>query len=241
MASKAISDYRTEVQRYIKISGSGTNTDIDAKVIETLRDFCKFTSYWRETLDAISVVADTEEYTLTVPATEGDGQVHSLVWVKYKEDGEDDDQFIKLQLIDQDTIDFFYDDAGWKFETNETPDSAGLTFNKKLFLHPIPTEASTDGLLVRVVVIPTPSASNAPEFIFNDYYQTIAYGAAGLMMQMTNKPWTNVELGARYWADYLMRRNDIKFDRKTGNTNRRLGVFQRGGLYAGSRSRDSQY
>jgi hypothetical protein len=91
-----ISDWNTEVAKYVKFSSSYA-TLVTAEVLETLRDFCRDTGIWKEPIADISVVADTATYSLNLPT--GNGDSPELAWidsVKYKENGMDDDQYWTL-------------------------------------------------------------------------------------------------------------------------------------------------
>ena len=245
MASKNIADWQADVLKYVKISGSDTLDIIDGECLETLRDFCRYTALWRITLDPISSVSLQGDYVFgtdwNTPAGEGDNVPYSLQWAKYKEDGEDDDQYFKLEMIDEDTENDILDYSAWEFDTAPNPDSIYMDPDNTLHLHPIPEDASTDGLLLRVIVQPTPEADKVPKFIWDDYKRIVTYGTVSRLLRLTNKPWSNAELADYFMNKYQKRRNNLKYDRKTGKTARKMRVRATRSWFGGSRSSDWVY
>jgi hypothetical protein len=215
-----ISDWNTEVAKYVKFSSSYA-TLVTAEVLETLRDFCRDTGIWKETLADISVVADTASYSLNLPTGSGDSP--ELAWidsVKYKENGFDDDQYRTLSAFTEDERDR-YDSGGWEYHTAPTPESYMGGPAKNLILYPIPTAASTDGLRVKVGVKPADDSTTAPQWIWDDYMRCIAIGTAGNLMNMPNRPWSNTEMAVFYINQYHARRDEAYSNVKLGYVKQR--------------------
>jgi hypothetical protein len=216
MATKNFSDWRTEVAKYVKFQSTYNDT-VDSEVKETIRDFCRDTGVWKKTLQRISTVADQATYTLTIPDTDGAAEVCYIDNVKYKEDGADDDQFRNLEPFTEEETDL-YENGSWSFHESPDPYKFFSNASKQLLLYPIPTVASTSGLLVRVVVRPTDAATSVIDHIYIDYKKAIAVGCAAGLMNMPNKPWSNAEMGQFYQEQYLARRDEAYQNVKSGYT-----------------------
>jgi len=216
MAEKAFLDWRTEVAKYVKFQ-STYNAVVDAEVKEVVRDFCRDTGVWTITLTRISTVADTSAYTLTVPSTDGAAEICYIDHVQYKEDGADDDQFRPLTPFTREEADL-YENGAWAFHVSTDPYKFYSNADKQLILYPIPTTASTNGLLVRVAVRPTDAATGCSPNIYIDYKKAIAVGTAAALMNMPNKPWSNAEMGAFYQGQYLSRQDEAYQNVKLMNT-----------------------
>ena len=234
MATKLFSDWRTEVAKYVKFQSTYNDT-VDAEVKEIIRDFCRDTGVWKITLARISTVADTSTYTLVIPTTDGITETCYIDNVKYKEDGADDDQFRNLTPFTQEEADL-YENGSWAFHEAPDPYKFHSNISKQLILYPIPTVASDEGLLVRVVVRPTDAATTCKDVIYIEYKQAIAIGAAANIMNMPNKPWSNAEMAIFYKAQYLARRDEAYQKVKSGYTKSKQQVVMPWG--GGSRSRN---
>jgi hypothetical protein len=230
-----ISDWRTEVGYYVK----GPDTTLtDWAVVEALRDFCGKTGMWRYRLARINVVADTQDYSFTAITTDGDNDLDSIVWAKYKQNGDADDQFTDLEIIEGDWEEQLRRGA-WEFQDSTTPARIMVvnesTAIKKFRLHPTPTVASTSGLLIKVQVKPSVGATTVPQFIFDDYHKGIAHATASILQNMTNKPWSNKDHAKDNWNQYTKVRANALNDRIYGRGKRSMSVRPR--FWAGSRYR----
>jgi hypothetical protein len=244
MASETIANFRPEVDYYVKKASDDT-TFIDAQILRTIRDFCKETWIWRIVLTAIDVVEDDFDYTLTIPDTDGKAELHFIDWVKYKEDGADDDQYAYLDPIN--------------IETEEVPTSTGISAgyvygegaslqvfwvdpDDTLQVRPIPTAAAagTGNMLVKTIVMPDFTATKVPDFIYKDWLELISWGTAARIMRMAAKKWYNPELAEYYSSQYTKARDsEAKQQRWHGKNRTQSHVRIHKGFSGGSRGRSS--
>jgi len=225
-----ISTWRSEVAYYTKGS---ENTLTDWAVLEALRDFCSHTGLWRYKPARISIIADEPEYTFVPVVANGKNVLDAIIWAKYKQDDDDDDQFTDLQLMEFDNEELNRR-AAWEFEESTTPFGIMVTETKALRLYPIPTEDSEEGLYIKVQVKPAVDATKVPSFIYEDYKKGITHGAVSILQNMTNKPWSDKEHAKDSWNQYTKFRNNAKADRQHGRAARVLRVKPR--FWSGSRS-----
>ncbi len=180
------------------------------------REFCKRTLLWTFELDRISVVASQSNYTLSVPSNQY-GEIILVDDAKYKQNGQDDDQFVHLDPISENEMDL--DEwrsntsrGGWKYQTAATPSKFWLDPDDRtiLYLYRTPTEASTQGLLVRVCLKPTKAAEVVPDFLYYQHYETILAGAFSDLYGRRQMPWFDAQEAGVHGAAFAMRTNNAK-------------------------------
>lgn len=189
------------------------------------REFCSKTHLWAITLDRIDVAEDTQDYALTMPsAWLNKAEVVIVDDAKYKQDGEDDDQFITLDPISENQYDL-NESGSWIFQTAPTPSKYFVPIDdKKIYLWKIPTEDSTEGLLVKVVVRPTLSATELPEFLYLDHRDTIKIGALAYLFGQKESSWYDELKAAGFRTDFKNAYNSAKFQKISGATKRPMTV-----------------
>jgi hypothetical protein len=237
MAGTAITTLHTYIDDYVDNASSETGPTNRA-IIATVRDFCRFTHLWQETLADISVVADTAAYTLTAPTTYGDVvEVDGLVFCLYKENGLDDDQYAPLEIKSREWLDKY--DKQWEYRTAPTPRMAFFDkmITNKMILVDTPTVASTDGLSVRVWLQPGLTATTVLPGLISTYTQTLTYGAAAHLMRMPNQRWSNAKLGDYYHNLYMDGRMNAQQDQDRGFADlENYRVIPEGAFTGGSRN-----
>lgn len=246
MASNNMSDFRSDVDYYAK-NASGDTTFLDAQILRTIRDFCKKTWCWRSTLTAIDVVEADKDYTLTMPVTDGKSELCFIDWVKYKEDGADDNQYSFVRPINIETEEVLSStgiSAGYVFETGSAPEVFWLDPDDTLQIRPIPnaTAAGTANMLVKCILMPTLDATKVPDFIYLDWLEIIAWGTAARILSMAAKKWYNPELSEYYNSKYTKARDqEAKAQRWYGKNRVPAYVRMHKGFSGGSRSRLSLF
>ena len=244
MAGSAHSVYFPELEYYIKgASVAGNATFMADNVLKTLRDFCLETWIWREELTAIDVVDETDGYTMAPGVTNCDSpDVHMVDWVKYKVDDAEDTQYVFLKPINLESEEIPGSmSAGWVFEEGDAPQIFYVNPDDELIIKPIPNEnaAGTANLLVKTILKPALDATTSPPFIYNEWAETIAKGAAARIMKLASKKWYNPQLGQAYWGEYMQERNDEARAQRWGGKGRtKLYVRQNRAFNGGHRSRN---
>ena len=198
-----------------------TTTVVEDSIRDACIRFCEQTHLWTSELTAIDVDADTQDYTLSIPATS------TLIGVPddgvyYKEDGEDDDQYAKLVCI-SDKITTRNESHAWKYEEGPRPSEFWVdNIDKDLHLRPIPTEDSDEGLLVTVILKPLLTATTVPDFLYDDYRREIASGALANLYKMKHMPWYDPDQFALHETIFMNACGDAKITKLTGATNKQL-------------------
>lgn len=215
-----LTEWEIEVSQNIR----GLNVaNLEIAVRQACIRFCEQTWLWRHTLAAINVVEDTQDYTLTIP----DALSAKLVavpkdGVSYKEHGESNEQYAPLDCISEE-LKSEAEGHSWKYEEAPNPSDFWVdNINKKLHLHPIPTAASTSGLLVDVILRPSSACITVPDFLYDDHKETIKKGALSFLYGQKSRDYYDPKEQLRNEADFLNGVNDAKFARITGKTNKPL-------------------
>ena len=191
--------------------------------------FCEETLLWTYTLDRISVVATVGAYALTVPALQH-GEVISIDNVKYKQHLQDDDQFRRLDPISETQQDLI-DSGSWSFLTSPTPNNFYSDYlNKQVSFYQIPSEASGEGLLVKVNLRPEIDSDDVPDFLYRDYREAIKHGALEVLFGSKAMAWYDIEKSMYHGAMFKDAYADGKQDRITGPTKRPMSVRMRNWL-----------
>lgn len=187
--------------------------------VRTFRDFCEWTHCWKETLTDITIVVDTNSYTLTPGTTNCDApNVIGLDSAQFKEDGEDDDQYSPLDIKSREYLDEY--EPGWENRDSGTPYRCFFDeLDGKIYLVDTPDSGSTDGLKVRTWLEPALNATTAPGFMFTKYQEALTFGIVSKLLRMTNQRWSNPELGDYYHGLYIAERDNAQqeVDRGRGN------------------------
>lgn len=177
-------------------------------------EFCRSTSVWQATLDAIDAVAAQATYTLTLPAdsqlvrvTELRAGVNLLWRYRDREIADKDEQASPCYRVDEPPFDL----------------NADLT---QITLQPdeVPTADAVDWLLISVALTPTLDAAAVPEFLLTQYRDTLRAGTLARLMAMGRKPWTDRELSSFYRSEWESAKNFAAYQAQVGNTRRVLRV-----------------
>lgn len=197
---------------------------LDAGRIAT-RKFCKETWLWTYTFDLIDVEADTSEYEIDVPeALYAELEAIPKDGVRYKEDGEDEEQFSNLNCTSEQELDDTWG-GGWRYKTSPIPSNFYVPVSTKAVnLYPIPEDDSSEGLEVTGILKPSRSCTSVPDFLYDDHEKTIEYGILEELFSRDGMPWFNAgrasEFGMKFKAGY----NTAKGQRFTGKTNKSQNI-----------------
>jgi len=185
--------------------------------------FCEQTLLWKEELDRINVVADQNNYTLTAPEN---SVIISVDDVKYKQDGEDDDQFKTLDPASENQLDL-HDTGSWKYRTATTPSKYWVDKDRVLYLVNTPTEKSDEGLLVRVNLKPARSCTTIEEFLYNDHFKAIGHGAKADLLSRKAMSWYAPKLALEHETRFQELIDNAKGIKTDGYTKRPRRVKMR--------------
>jgi hypothetical protein len=164
-----------------------SKSDIDFAVRTIIREFCDKTLLYTRQLTAINLVDGTSTYTLTAPTD------CSIVGVERVE--------VNNMYVDPTSLDLLdRSPENWRQIESSQPFAYTVDAEKVLQFKEIPTESITGGIVVWVSLKPTPITNIVPDFIYDDWYETILNGVVSYLLRMPNKPWTSIE-GGEYFSE----------------------------------------
>lgn len=219
MATVAISNWAADILP--KVPGVPWPGFISA-VRGAAEDFCKQTLLHSVWLDRISIVASTPEYALALPTTPA---TYLRIWnvdqVFFKENGADDDQFAPLDPQSEQELERVWD-TSWRFATGPDPvDYVVTEYNPNYIrLRPIPTIASTNGLLIRVNVIPLDTATTLEDWLYYRWADEITAGALADLYGHKAAPYYDPKLAASWGEAFRNGVANAKLKKISGKTKR---------------------
>lgn len=170
--------------------------------------FCSRSLLLRKTLDPISIIADQALYQLNPPENREIIHVHSAQIGDDRPLIEKSEDFFDLEWRDPVVLkwdEFATDDNGnplsigtdWRQYTQNRPafyfiDRTENTYRMRLV--GIPDASLTDTMVVSVVLKPTRTATEVDDWLLNDNFQCLLNGAKGRMLELPNRPWTDLKL-----------------------------------------------
>jgi hypothetical protein len=158
---------------------------VEAQVKSTIIDICESTGIWRGS-ETLSLVPGTGSYELSPPSGA------RLVRVLGVTHGQN-----KLSLTSEEELDEFYH-VGWRSETSEYPGYFFMDSDTSVRLVSAPNEGAVSTADVQYTLKPTRAATTVQDFFFEDYLETVTYGASYRLLEMSDKPWTSLQLAGAF-------------------------------------------
>ena len=158
---------------------------IQQHIQQSVRKFCHQSESWIEKLQPMDLIADQYEYLIT-PSY--DCEVRRVVNVWYRTAGDVTNDYEGNNLVENDEYTFIRPNV-LRLARNLTPDAA-----------------VTDGLVVKVVLVPflMESGGNAiSQDFLNLWAEPIVAGAIGTLMLIPRTRWGNPQL-AQYWRNIYL-------------------------------------
>lgn len=146
-------------------------------ILNTIADFCEKSTLWREEADPISVIKNEAVYDLEPPR---DTLVTEIIWMGYN----------KKELLRRTEAQLAAANDKWMTDKG-TPEAYMHLSSQTFRLYRVPSVALTDGITLRMALKPTPTATTVLQDIYDDWHETIAFGAQARLLAMRGKPWSD--------------------------------------------------
>ena len=163
------------------------------------RDFCERTTYWRHEHPTITTVTDANSdgfYPLTIPSG---AQIASVI-SPIQHGG------INVYVRTKDWLDANF--TRWREREGNTADYYRMITPTIMRLIPKPTEAKD--LEVSIVLKPSRNADSIPDYIYDEWYEVLSWGALAGLLNMEKEPWYRPKDAAMYFGKYMDGVNDGK-------------------------------
>lgn len=174
-----------------ELSGQPSSLLVDQKLRDAAIRLCTEGRVHRNDLDLIDVVAGEATYELETDDPQN-LEVHEVreVWFNGKH----------LLPKTPGQLTYLYGQE-WQTKTG-TPDYYLCREPAVLTLVGIPDAALAAGLRVEVVFTPTLEAKGIADWVFDQYATNIVTGAKAMLMSMSKKPWTDLNMAGIYAAQF---------------------------------------
>lgn len=163
---------------------------VDIELRRKAIEFCNDTAVYGLDLAAINTVANTAEYALVSPDADAECFLVLDAW------------FLGTRIERATQDELGENHARWQEDTTVNPKRYTQTRYDKVRLVPIPSTSITGALTIRAACRPLRTATGLADHIANQYFDAIAFGALGALLQKSQKPWSNPSDGAAYAARY---------------------------------------
>ncbi len=165
----------SDITSYIRPQVSGApNVMIERAIRDTAIDFCRRTDVYVAEPEFISIVANVNEYAVTIPA--GTELNHIL------------DIFNDKTALKPVSFSVLLQNLGDETETG-SPKMYAQRDNQEFFLAPIPS--ATDSLRVLFSLKPTSTSSSIPDTIGKEYREALTLGTLYRLQMMSGYPFSN--------------------------------------------------
>lgn len=157
-------------------------------------DFCEKTLIWKQDSIANDVVAGEASYSFAPPAGAKVVRPYRIEIIH-----PDNNNVLELQPMSLETLESF--DTRWRVKEERVPQAYVLTHDDTVRLIGIPTETIENGLLAYVSLKPTRTAEECPDFLYEDWAETIAAGALA-KLHANEKVWAQPAMVQHYTKIY---------------------------------------
>jgi len=168
-------------------------------IVRVVRQFFWRSEAWKYTADnGLDYTINQAYFTAPVAGTDipADTLVKRVDTVKYNSDGSSWDK--ELAFKTKDELD--RENADWETETGTSPSYWTINGNGVARPVPIASATVTDGVLLRVVIVPDPSLLVLPDFLFYEFEEVFKAGVLGQLMKQPGKDWTDIKMSVFYTA-----------------------------------------
>ena len=143
--------------------------------------FCDASHIWREDLDLGDIVAGVNDYSIVLDP--GMRMISpSVVFYNGRELTKRTEQQLDVE------------DAGWRSGKEGTPTKYVTPEPGRVVLDRVPTESITDGLYINASIKPDPTATEAADVLYFDWFEAIQHGARQILFSQREKPWSDPNL-----------------------------------------------
>ena len=164
---------------------SAPNNLIRQAIVESAREFCRETRFWREDLAAVDTVVDQTTYALTLPASSEAIDFNDVYYSTKR-------SLIAKTIRQLDTI-----NHQWRTQTGE-PYYYMRVDNASVKLVYIPQEVITGAIQVNAILQPTLATTTIDDVILEDYDETIVHGALYRVLRVPGRAWSDMSTANYY-------------------------------------------
>lgn len=163
---------------------------VDNAIKDAAIEFCERSEIWQVGATPIDLVAYEPRYGF-VPPEDARVSKTTNAFLRIKPS-----QIIELRKTTRDNLDTY--EPGWRTMEASYPTRYFMDTPNSIRVLGIPTETIPDSLWVLSVLKPTRLSTTGPDFLFEDWVETIAAGALKRLHAMEGRIWANTTLVGYY-------------------------------------------
>lgn len=153
-------------------------------------EFCKESLIWQEPIDPIDSIQGEPVYELDVPTGTNLAHVVDLYY---------DERRLMKKSVSEIAARYSRD---W-MRASGTPTVFTMLNPNEVTLVPKPDKGVTDALTGLLAFAPTRKSTQIIDYVFEDYAEEIARGAASKLMAIQNQQWTDLKAALMYRKQFL--------------------------------------
>ncbi|HHL45294.1 MAG TPA: hypothetical protein ENJ24_01840 [Gammaproteobacteria bacterium] len=187
-------------------------------VLNALVAFCKESRFWIQVLDPVDIVAGTHTYNLVVPSAVQNARIHELYTISahgeplFPQTADQlDRDWPSIQQIG--FIHNFLTSKPWREYSHAQPRLYHQPTRSTVRIVAIPTKSEVGGLLMTAALYPGSTSTTVDDEIFEEWRETIGWGAKARLMMMSKKDWSDANAATAYAAAFTQGTNDAKGQR----------------------------
>lgn len=158
-------------------------TELLRYLAEAAAEFCAVSEVWRSGLDEVDTEVGTALYEIDVPTG---SKLENILWVTL--DGNE------LYRVSDTAV------PPRVSMSSGTPTRYAIFNDENIVLYPTPDKAYT--LKITAILKPALTAKSIESFLYETYGRVIAHGAAGKLLSIPDKQWTNPDLAAAGFSSF---------------------------------------
>lgn len=152
-------------------------------------EFCERTNMWKYSFPTQNIIALDYSYTVTPPT---DAMLSKASYV----------EVAGLQVLPTNEEDLDNLQYLWRDATSKQPQLYYMDYDNALILVPTPSETIANGLYVEAVLKPTMDATTLPDWLYDNWSETIAHGALMRLHAMPGKVWADPQTVSMHRAKF---------------------------------------
>ncbi len=158
-------------------------------------EFCQRTALWRQELDRINITEAIYVYELNTELST-DESISAINYAYITETSGE----TSLTITTEDALDAR--NSVWRALTSTKPEAIMMVDTENCRLYPIPEADISNSLIVGLIMKPSRDAAGVPDWIFEQWAETIAHGAKARLMGMKGRDWYSPEEGVDEQTDF---------------------------------------
>jgi len=169
----------TDLFPYVMPNVEGCPTAVAKHAIRrAIIELCERTSIYKYALPTVNVVANQDNYVFDIPPGT---DIVAPTYVSVNG--------IQVKATNEEDLDAL--DYVWRDATSKQPEFYYMDYDNTMYLVPTPSEDIVDGLYVEAALKPTMATESFPDFLYNNWSETIAAGTLMRLHAMIGKVWSD--------------------------------------------------